>query len=67
MAVARVTKIVGSSPNSWQEAVNEALKRANKTLRNLTGLQLLEQKAKIENGKIVEYRATLEVTFILEE
>lgn len=67
MAVARVTKIVGSSPKSWQEAVNEALKRANKTLRNLTGLQLLEQKAKIENGKIVEYRATLEVTFILEE
>ncbi len=67
MAVARVTKIVGSSANSWQEAVNEALKRANKTLRNLTGLQLLEQKAKIENGKIVEYRATLEVTFILEE
>ena len=67
MAVARVTKIVGSSANSWQEAVNEALKRANKTLRNLTGLQLLEQKAKIENGKIIEYRATVEVTFILED
>jgi len=67
MAVARVTKIVGSSPRSWQEAVNEALKRANKTLRNLTGLQLLEQKAKIENGKIIEYRATVEVTFILED
>lgn len=67
MAVARVTKIVGSSPHSWQEAVNEALKRANKTLRNLTGLELLEQKAKIENGKIIEYRATVEVTFILED
>lgn len=67
MAVARVTKIIGSSSRSWQDAVNEALKRANKTLRNLTGLQLLEQKAKIENGKITEYRATLEVTFILED
>ena len=67
MAVARVTKIVGSSPNSWQDAVSEALKRANKTLRNLTGLSVVDQKAKIEKGKIVEYRTTLEVTFILED
>jgi len=67
MAVARVTKIIGSSPKGWQDAVNEALKRANKTLRNLTGLHLLEQKAHIEKGKITEYRATVEVTFILED
>lgn len=67
MAVARVTKIIGSSPRSWQDAVNEALKRANKTLRNLTGLHVLEQKARIEKGKITEYRATVEVTFILED
>lgn len=67
MAVARVTKIVGSSPKSWQDAVSEAVERANKTLRNLTGIHLLEQKARIEKGKITEYRATVEVTFILEE
>jgi len=67
MAVARVTKIIGSSPRSWQDAVNAALKRANKTLRNLTGLHVLEQKAHIEKGKITEYRATIEVTFILED
>ncbi len=67
MAVARVTKIIGSSPRSWQDAVNGALKRANKTLRNLTGLHVLEQKARIEKGKITEYRTTVEVTFILEE
>ncbi len=67
MAVARVTKIIGSSPRSWQDAVNGALKRANKTLRNLTGLHVLEQKARIEKGKITEYRATVEVTFILED
>ncbi len=66
MAVARVTKIIGSSPKGWQAAVQEALKRANKTLRNLTGIHVLEQKARIEKGKITEYRATVEVTFILE-
>lgn len=67
MAVARVTKIIGSSPNGWQDAVNEAVKRANKTLRNLTGIHVLEQKGRIEKGKITEYRATVEVTFILED
>jgi hypothetical protein len=67
MAVARVTKIIGSSPRSWQDAVNEALKRANKTLRGVTGIHVLEQKAHVEKGKISEYRATIEVTFILED
>ncbi len=67
MAVARVTKIIGSSSKGWQDAVLEAVKRANKTLRNLTGIHVLEQKAHIENGKITEYRATVEVTFILED
>jgi flavin-binding protein dodecin len=66
MAVARVTKIIGSSPKGWQEAVDNALKRAGKTLRGVTGIHVVEQKAAVENGKIKEYRATIEVTFILE-
>jgi hypothetical protein len=66
MAVARVTTIIGSSPKGWQEAVNEALRRANKTLRNLTGIRVLEQTARIEKGKVAEYRSRIEVTFILE-
>jgi len=67
MAVARVSKITGSSPTSWQDAVNQVVKRANKTLRNLTGIHVIEQKAHIEKGKITEYRATVEVTFILDD
>jgi dodecin len=66
MAVARVTKIIGSSPKGWQDAVDSALKRAGKTLRGVTGIHVVEQKAAVENGKIKEYRATIEVTFILE-
>jgi dodecin len=66
MAVARVTKIIGSSSKSWQDAADEALKRAHKTLRGVTGIHLLEQKAHVEKGKITEYRATVEVTFVLE-
>jgi flavin-binding protein dodecin len=67
MAVARVTKITASSPKSWQDAVQEGLRRAAKTLRGITGLHVIEEKAHIEKGKITEYRVTMEITFILEE
>ena len=66
MAVARVTKITAASPSSFQDAVDEGLRRAASTLRGITGLEVVDQKAKVENGKITEYRVTLEVIFILE-
>ena len=66
MAVARVTRITASSPTSWQDAVLEALQRASKTLRGITGLEVVNQKAKIVEGKISEYRVTIDITFILE-
>ncbi len=66
MAVARVTRLTASSPTSWQAAVQEAIDRASKTLRGLTGLEVVSQKAKIVDGKIAEYRVTIDVTFVLE-
>ncbi len=66
MAVARVTRLTASSPTSWQDAVQEAIGRANKTLRGLTGLEVVSQKAKIVDGGITEYRVTIDVTFVLE-
>ncbi len=66
MAVARITEVIGSSSKSWDDAVQTALKRANKTLRNLTGLEITKMNAHIENGKITEYRAHIKITFILE-
>jgi flavin-binding protein dodecin len=65
-AVARVTKITAASSKSFQDAVDAGLKRAAKTLRGITGLQVIEQKAKVTNGKITEYRATVEITFVLD-
>ncbi len=67
MAVARVTKITAASAKSWQDAVEQGLKRANQTLRGITGLHVVEQKAHIEKGKIAEYRVTMELTFVLED
>lgn len=67
MAVARVTEVIGASTKSWDDAVQEALKRANQTLRGLTGIEVTRMNAKVEDGKISEYRAHLNITFILED
>ncbi len=67
MAVARVTKITASSLIGFQNAIEDGLTRASNTLRGITGLEVISQKAKVEDGKIVEYRATMEVTFVLED
>ncbi|MFQ5708800.1 MAG: dodecin family protein [bacterium] len=66
MAVARVTEITAASSASFQEAFQAGINRATSTLRNITGAEIVSQKAKIENGKIAEYRVTMKVTFILE-
>jgi flavin-binding protein dodecin len=67
MAVARVSKITAASPQNFDAAVQEGLARASKTIRGITGLHVIEQKASVANGKIAEYRVTMEVTFLLED
>lgn len=66
MAVASVSKITAASTKSFDDAVTEGLTRASKTLRGITGLHVLEHKASVTNGKIAEYRVTMELTFVLE-
>ena len=67
MSVASVSKITAASTTSFQDAVQESLMRANRTLRGITGLHVIEEKASVKNGKIDEYRVTMEITFILEQ
>jgi flavin-binding protein dodecin len=67
MAVASVSKITAASTKSFDDAVKEGLARASKTLRGITGLHVVEQKAAVSKGKISEYRVTMEITFILED
>lgn len=67
MAVARVSEIVASSPKGYAEATAEGVKRASKTLRGITGVEVLRQSAKVESGKITEYRVHLNVTFLLDD
>ncbi len=64
--VARVTEIVAGSPKNFDDAVLVGFKRAARTLRGITGLRIKDMRCRVEDGKIIEYRVTLEVIFILE-
>jgi len=64
--VARVTEIIAASPENFQDAIKIAIQRANKTLRNVTGIKVLEMTVKCEAGEILEYRVRCEVIFVLE-
>jgi flavin-binding protein dodecin len=65
MSVARVTEIISSSKKSFEDAIEKGIDRAAKTLKNVEGAWVKEQKVLVENGKISEYRVDLKVTFIL--
>ena len=67
MAVARVTEIIASSTDGFEAAINDGLERASKTLRGITGLHVVSLKAAVDNGKISEYRAQMNITFILDD
>ncbi len=64
--IARVTEVIAGSPVSFDEAIKAGFDRANRTLRNITGLRVIEQRVAVENDKIKEYRVRLEVIFVLE-
>lgn len=65
MAVAKVTEIIASSTKSFEDAIQIGIARANKTLRNVRGAWVKEQKVVVENGNITEYRVDMRVTFVL--
>lgn len=65
MSVARVTEIISASDKSFEDAVRAGIERANQTLENIKEAWIASQKVVVENGRIVEYRVTLNVTFVL--
>lgn len=67
MAVARVTEIIASSNKSFEDAVSSGIKRASKTLNDVTGAWVKNQKVVVKKGKITEYRVNLNITFILKD
>ncbi len=65
MSVARVTEITAGSAKSFDDAVKKGIDRANKTLKNVKGAWIRDQKLIVEGGKVTEYRVNMKVTFVL--
>lgn len=67
MTIARVTEITAGSTKNFEDAISRGIARASKTLDNIAGAWVENQKVVINDGKVTEYRVNLKVTFILND
>ncbi len=67
MSIARVTELSAVSEQSFEDAINQAVARATKTLRGVEGAWVKDMNVLIEDGNIVGYKVNVEITFVLEE
>lgn len=67
MSVAKVSEISATSPKSFEDALQQGLARAAKTLRHVKGAWIKEQHVTCAEGRITEYRVNMMVTFILDD
>ena len=65
-AVYRVTDVIGTSSNSWEDAARNAVKTAAKSLRDLRVAEVAQLDLHIENGKVIAYRTKLKLSFKFE-
>lgn len=65
MSVAKIIEISAESPESFEAAIRSGIMQASKTVENIKGAWVSEQKVKIENGQIAAYRVDMRVTFVL--
>ena len=65
MSVARITEISASSSKSFEDAIKVGIKRAGKTLDNIQGAWVQDQKVVVSGDKITEYRVNMKVSFVL--
>jgi len=61
--VSKVNELIGSSPDSFEDAARTVIGRANRTLRGITGIEVLEKRVKVEDDRIVEFRVRLRLHF----
>ena len=66
LPVGKVVELVGTSERGFEDAINEAVRRSAKTLRNVRGIDVVGQKALVKNGKVVKYRVNLKLSFGVE-
>jgi len=66
MTVVKIIEVIGSSQKDWEDASKNALAEAAKTIKNIKSIYVKRCNAKVENNKIVEYRAVVKIAFVVE-
>ncbi len=64
--VVKIIEVLAESPKSWEDAANEALKKASKTIKNIRSIYVKEFEAKVERNKITQYRINAKISFLLD-
>ncbi len=67
MSLARVTELSATSDQSFEDAINQGIKRATSTLRNVESAWVKDMNVLVENGNITGYKVNLAITFVLED
>jgi flavin-binding protein dodecin len=67
MTIAKVSEITATSAKSFNDAIDRGIKRASKTLKNITGAWVADQEVEVAKGKVTAYRVRLRITFVLED
>lgn len=67
MTILKVEELIGTSEKSWQDALEKGIERANKTIRNIRGVEVVNWKGEVQNGRIVEYRTVMKIAFEVED
>jgi dodecin len=65
--IARVTELSATSEESFEDAINQGIKRATSTLRNVESAWIKDMNVMIENNKVAAYKVNMAITFVLEE
>lgn len=66
MSVVKVIEVMANSTKSWEDAAQSAVARASKTLKGIKSIYIQDQSAEVVKGKIIEYRITAKISFLLD-
>jgi hypothetical protein len=67
MAVAKIIELVATSEKGWEDAVRRGVEEASKTVRGIRGVDVQDWTARVQDNRIVEYKANLKIAFSVEE
>lgn len=59
----KVIEIIGISPKSFEDAIDQALNKASKTVKGITGFEVITMMASVKDGKITQYKVNLKLAF----